>query len=149
MVSHEFDALAVAPLCLIHFYLACHNVGPTIVMVHIVCLSVCLSHANISKTKRDRHIVQALRFCHQIRDQKYGSAILGVSGLALCPFRQKWAGWDSECSEWISGNSHQSASHWALWRASYHHVPWRTIPCFYNLWYFVDITSIFSVTVLW
>jgi len=39
------------------------------------------------------------------------------------PFRQKWAGWASECSEWISGNSHQSAPHWAPWRASDRHVP--------------------------
>jgi len=50
---------------------------------------------------------QASRFriCHQIPDRKYGSAILGVSGLELRPFKQKWAGWHIECSEWISGNS--------------------------------------------
>jgi len=53
------------------------------------------------------------RICHQICDLKYGSAILGVSGLALRPFREKWAGLSGECSKWISGNSHQSAPHWA------------------------------------
>jgi len=63
--------------------------------------------------------------------RKHGSDILGVSGLALHPFRQKWAGWASECSEWISRNSHQLAPHWAPWRTSYRHVPQRTIPCFY------------------
>jgi len=73
------------------------------------------------------------RICRQIRDRKYDFAILGVSGLALRPFRRKWAGWPSQCSEWISGNSRQSAPHWAPWRASYRHVPQRTIPCFISL----------------
>jgi len=39
-------------------------------------------------------------------------------------------GWASECNEWISGNSHQSAPHWAAWRASCCHVPQQTIPCY-------------------
>jgi len=47
---------------------------------------------------------------------------LGVSGLALRPFRQKWAGWASDCSEWISRNSYQSAPHLASWQASCYHI---------------------------
>jgi len=35
---------------------------------------------------------------------------------------QKWAGWAGECSEWISGNSSQSAPEWTPWQASYRHV---------------------------
>jgi len=68
--------------------------------------------------------------------------------LALRPFRQKWAGWASECSEWISGNSHQSAPHWAPRRASYRHVPLQTIPCMCH----VDLVRCqvdFLVVVLW
>jgi len=51
--------------------------------------------------------IQASQFrvCRQIRDQKFSSAILGVSGLVLHPFRQKWGSWPCE---WVSGNSHQS-----------------------------------------
>jgi len=85
---------------------------------------------NISETKQDRRIfswASWFRICHKIRNQKYRSTILGVSGLALHPFRQKWGSWPSE---WISGNSHQSAPHWALWLASYRYIPSRTIPCF-------------------
>jgi len=110
--------------------------GPAKVMVRIFRLSVSLSRSNISETARwtDGYYetrletwVSRFRICHQIRDRKYGSAILGVSGLALRPFRQKWVGWPREFSEWISGNSHQSAPHWAPWRTSYRHVPSRTI----------------------
>jgi len=62
--------------------------GPTIVLVRVVRPSAYLSHANTSETKRDRRmvtrklVIRASRFriCHQIRDRKYGSAILYVSG---------------------------------------------------------------------
>jgi len=69
---------------------------------------------------------------HQIHDQKYNSTVLGVSELALCPFRPKWASWASECSEWLSGNSHRSAPHWAH-RGGPPIVtsPLRTIPCYF------------------
>jgi len=46
-----------------------------------------------------------------------------VSGLTLRTFGQKLAGWASECHVWICGSSHQSAPHWAPWRASCRHVP--------------------------
>jgi len=110
-----------------------HCGGPAIVMVCFVRLSVWLWHANISETKRIGNRASRFRICHQIRDRKYGSAILGVSGLALRPFRQKWAGW---ASEWISGNDYQSAPHWAPWRASYRQVLYRTLPCFvcFRVW---------------
>jgi len=34
------------------------------------------------------------------------SAIMGNYGLALCPLREKWANWASECSERIGRNRH-------------------------------------------
>jgi len=50
--------------------------GPAIVMVHVVRPSVCLSHVNISETKRDGRVVTVkhewelgLTVCHPIRDQ--------------------------------------------------------------------------------
>jgi len=65
----------------------------------------------------------------------------GVLWLALHPFRQKWTGWSSDCGYWISGNSHQSAPHWAPWRASYRHVPSWTIPCLIICLFWMFIVS--------
>jgi len=107
--------LAVPPQC-----------GPAIVMVRVVRQSVCHTRVFPKLSEIDIWLLgnRAFRFriCHQIRDQKYSYAILGVSGSTLLPFRQKWAGWPSECTEWITGNSHQSAPHWEPRRASYRHV---------------------------
>jgi len=58
-------------------------------------------------------MASGFRICYQICDQKYGSSILCISGLALRPFRQKWGNWPSE---WISGNSHQSRHSACLFR---------------------------------
>jgi len=87
--------------------------GQTIAMVRAcpsVCLSVCrsvTSEIDVWLLLKTRIGNRASRFkiCHQIRDPKYGSAILGASGLALCPFGQEYVSWPSE---WIIGNSHQS-----------------------------------------
>jgi len=98
---------------------------PAIVVVRIVCLSVCLSVMRMSLKLCEIDIwlpgnwTSQFRISHQIHDRQYGSAIVGVSGLALRPFRQIWASWASECSEWICLNSHQLAPWWA----SYRHVP--------------------------
>jgi len=96
--------------------------GRSIVMVRVVRLSVTrkylLSEIDILWLLRNSNRKPGSRFRinSQIRGRKYGSAIWGVSVLALRPFRQKQAGW---ASKWLSGNSHQSGPHWALWRASY------------------------------
>jgi len=139
--------------------------GPAIVMVRAcmtVCMSVCLSdcHTRIAPKLSEIDvwllgISNRNQGCHQIRDRKYGSAILGVSGLALRQFRQKWAVGPvngsvrtvtsldtrpalpvSSCTSCASSyaqlhwKKRRTQPHWAPWRASYRHVPWRAIPCF-------------------
>jgi len=67
------------------------------------------------------------------------SAIRSAIGSTVLPFwvfpgrhfvhsDRNWC-WPNECSEWITENSHQSAPHWAPWRASYRHVSSRMIHC--------------------
>jgi len=69
------------------------------VAVCIVRLSVChtqispkLSEIDVSLLGNlNRNPGFPIRICHQIHDRKYSFPILGVSGLVLFPFRQKWA----------------------------------------------------------
>jgi len=101
--------------------------GPAIVMVSVVCLSVCLSHANISETKQSvwllgnsnrkpdfpiQNLPSDLR--SEVRFRHFGCFRVGT-----LPIQTEMGQWASECSEWINGNSHQPAPHWALWRACY------------------------------
>jgi len=87
--------------------------GPAIVMVRAcpsVRLSVCLSHANIYETKRDRlwllgnsnRKIRTLwfRICHQIRYRHFRCFQVGN-----LPIQTEMGSWPSE---WIGGNSQQS-----------------------------------------
>jgi len=97
--------------------------GRAVVMCRVVRPSVrpsvCLSHANISGTKRDRRMVTKelsrnlsfpIQKCHQIRDRKCGSAILGVSGSA---FRPLWQTWRTRPYQWGIEHRHRSIYHLA------------------------------------
>jgi len=72
--------------------------GPAIVMVHIVCPSVCLSHMNISETKRDRCMVtrklEYSRFlvtiCLSARDQHIFAKFIVLVENGV-PQRVKWS----------------------------------------------------------
>jgi len=64
-----------------------------------VCPSVCHTRISPKLSEIDAWLLGnsnrnpgfPIQNLYQSRDRKYGSAILGVSGLALRPFRQKWA----------------------------------------------------------
>jgi len=76
-----------------------------IVMVRVVCLSVCRTQTSPNLDEIDVWLVGnsnkkqgfPIQNLHQIRDRKYGSVILSVSGLALCRLWQKWG---TLVSEW-------------------------------------------------
>jgi len=59
--------------------------GPAVVMVHAVCPSVCLSHANISEAKQDRHVLtKKLEYESRLPDSE--SAIGFAIGSTVPPF---------------------------------------------------------------
>jgi len=107
--------------------------GPAIVMVRIVRLSVCCMRISPKLSKIDLWLLlnvnrnlgfpiqnlpsdlrSEVQFCH------FGCFQVGTS-----PIQTEMGRLVFDCSDWISGNSHQLAPHphWAPWRASYRHVP--------------------------
>jgi len=96
--------------------------GPAIAMVRVVRLSVGLCHTRISPklSEIDQRLLQEtrienrasrFRICHQIRDRKYGSAILYVPCRHfVCCDRNAWG---TRCSEWRNGHRHLSVCHLA------------------------------------
>jgi len=75
--------------------------GPAIVMVRVVPPSICHTRISPKLSETDvwllgnsnRNLSSRFRVCHRIRERKYGSAILGVSGSALGQLTQKWGSW--------------------------------------------------------
>jgi len=97
--------------------------GPAIIMARVVRLFVC--HTRISPKLSLIGIWLLSDLQSKVRFRHFGCFRVGMS-----PIQAEVDGWPCECSERITGNSHQSAPHWAPRRASYRHVPQRTIPCY-------------------